>query len=829
VAIDCTREYPADQYFSCGQTQVVSSPLGPYRQAEARPLARFGYRFALPHPGRPHLLRVWYPDDRRRFMLLMDGTGYDLSTGVFTGGAQPLSHQLLELRQVFWPRWRDCSLVFTTWSTGEPAAAARFEVCELEDLPPLEIPGDPGDGTRRQLGIQYEDPCGTGASEGALSKEEWAERVISYMRHSGQRLLVYPLVWYHGPQYPSAREPADAFDVVVAPDRRQYVRWTTHPPEWVGPLLERFGEEGLEFQASLTLLRLGSLMRRMNTDLDSIRAGGETINNMLADNQAQRGTSDWTPVYNARNYRQLLEYYAAGRGLEDLPWAYGEQGGQRPGPIFNPLHPVVQEAVIGLVEEISRRYDLYPAFTGISLNIWHATLVWFGSLRAGYDDYTCGLFSAQTGIEIPVEPGDPDRFAKRHEYLDRVCREAWIAWRCRQIHQLVCRLRDTLCQERPDLRLVLTLWDETTVPQLLGWATPGHQWGARLSIAALYREGGLDLGLYRDEPGIELDLGMGNTRDRGGHPPASTAGTEAPLCATSMYRDHDFLDRETLDAVGAQARPGAFLFNCWVEAWGQHRWFPCEPGDDQAPGLAAMSGEPAEGIFRINSEYPPDGFWWDSQLRISPAFPAGVHFMEPYAHALAELDACRLTRGGLFLDKSHTEELRHFARAYCALPRERFAAVGSLDPVALRQLLHQGRRYFYLVNREYYPIQVEIDFDLPAVEIRDLADDQVFQAPWRWQLELGPYELRAFALDPQAQVRGFAALPPPAVVEALEAETRSALDGLDRAVAQGHFIPGAAALRQHLPRALEEGRLAWLRRALYSYPVRRCRELSEAE
>ncbi|MCC7261398.1 MAG: hypothetical protein IT369_02640 [Candidatus Latescibacteria bacterium] len=829
VAIDCTRTYPANQYFACGETEVVASPLGAYRQAEARPLARFGYRFTLPHPGRPHLLRVWYPDDQRRFMLIMDGTGYDLSTGILTGGAQPLSGQLLESRQVFWPRWQDCSLVFTTWSTGEPAAVARFEICELEDLPALEIPGDPGDHTRRQLGIQYEDPCGTAASEGALSKEEWAERVTAYMRHSGQRLLVYPLVWYHGPQYPSEREPADAFDVVVAPDRRQYIRWTTKPPEWITPLLQRFGEQGLQFQASLTLLRLGSLMKQMNTDLQAIAGGAPTINNMLVDNQVQRGTSDWTPVYNARNYAQLLEYYAAEKDMGDFPWAYGEQGGQHPGPLFNPLHPVVQEAAVGLVEEIARRYAAYPAFTGICLNFWHATFLWFGSLRAGYDDYTCTLFSAQTGIEIPVDATAPDRFARRSDYLNRVCPQVWINWRCQQLHQLVCRLRDALVAARPDLTLTLTLWDETTVPQLLGWTTPGHQLGARPSTAQLYREGGLDLDLYRNEPGLALDLGMGNSRDRGGHPPASTDGTEAPLYTTAMYRDHDFLDQQTLDAVAAQAQPGAFLFNCWVEAWGHHRWFPCEPGDTQAAGLAQLSGQPAEGIFRINSEYPPDGFWWDSQLRITPAFPAGVHFMEPYAHALAELDACRLTRGGLFLDKAHTEELQRFARAFCALPRQRFHTVSNrTDPVALRQLLHEGRYYCYLVNREYYPVQVEVEFNRLGAEVCDLAEHHTFSAPWRWQLTLGPYELRAFTFPAHTWVHTFAALAPPAIIQALQAEVQQALADLEQAEARDHFIPGAATLRQGIERALSEGRLAWLRRALYSYPMRRCRQLLEA-
>ena len=52
--------------------------------------------------GRPHLLRVRYPDDRRRFMTIGDGTTYDINCGVVTGHAWPLSGMMKTLDQVFW-------------------------------------------------------------------------------------------------------------------------------------------------------------------------------------------------------------------------------------------------------------------------------------------------------------------------------------------------------------------------------------------------------------------------------------------------------------------------------------------------------------------------------------------------------------------------------------------------------------------------------------------------------------------------------------------------------------------------------------------------------
>jgi hypothetical protein len=835
AAIDCPREYPPDRYFAAGDVRVIESPAGRYREAEAKPMSRFGYRFAVERIGAPHVAVIRYPDDKRRYMCIMDGACYDLTTGVFTNWAQPLSGDMQEIRQVFWPRWTDCSIVLMTWGEGEPAAASSIEIHELEDLPPLPVPGDPGDGSRREFGIQYEDPCGTGASEGAMTRDEWIERVITYARHTGQKLLVYPLAWYHGPLFPSPREPSGGFDLAVARDRKQYLRWTTNPRDWYARLLERFGEEGLEFQGALTLMRLGSLMEKMNTDLAAIKSGADTINNMLWNDHVQEGTRDWTGLYNVRNFGEIARRLAPGRRVEPfrpeaLPeLAYGEKSNPvyHAGPVFNPLHPVVREAILGFVGEIVERYGRCPAFKGISFNMYPPTMLWFGSIHSGYDDHTIRLFQRETGIAVPVEGNVADRFSRRYEFLTYVCRPAWVAWRCRKIRELFGRIRDTVVAARPDLRVTITIWDETVIPGVLGRVGASHQLRARPSNVELYREAGLDVNLFRDEPGIEVDLALGNSRDRGGHGSNPTGGVNRPLAEATMYRDFDFLDRETLGAAAAQARPGAFIFNCWVEAWGKHVWFLPDPDDPNVDGLAVMDGAPADGILRVNSEYPEDGFWWDSQLRITPGFPAGPHFMEPYAHAVAELDALRITRGGLFLDKAHGEEIRRFAQAYRSLPREKFATVGATtDPVAVRTLAHDGRRYFYLVNREYYPIEIELRFSRAAKEMRDLATGETIPASQTWRIALGPYELRSFAMTPHIEVTDFVATAPPDVAAALIVDARKALREIDDVRAAGKFVPGMDEMRAGIKSAIAEQRLAWLRRALTGYIVRRCRELA---
>lgn len=786
ASFDGTKDYPPEIYFALREARVTESPIGRYREADTTAQSRFGYRFAIKNVGRPHIAVIRYPDDKRRFMSVTDGTSYDLSTGVFTGPGLPLSGEMLEIRQVFWPRWKDCSIVFTTLADGEPAAVATLAIYELADLSSWPVSGDPGDGSRRELGIQYEDPCGSAASEGAVTFEEWLARMIAYARHSGQKSLAYPIIWYHGPVFPSQREPAHYLDIAVSPkDRTQFIRWTTHPADWVARLLERFWEEKLEFRGTVTLMRLGSLMERMNIDLKSIQAGADTINNMLSNDEVQAGTNDWTREYNVQNFPRLVAYREeTGTGIggktdDQFPWVYGEKkaGLDRWGPIFNPLHPVVQAAVLGIVQEIADRYGSFAAFKGLSFHMmFPSAILWFGSLKAGYDDYTVGLFAKETGIAVPVDGTAPDRFSQRHAFLTAQHREEWIAWRCRKVRDLVCAIRDILVRARSDLRVTLNIY-----PNLV-----------------LRREAGLDAALLNGERAIELDCHW-DTRGR-------ALGDEG--------------------AEAARIFRGAYIFNNWVENWGKNKWFACAPSGPQVQKMAVIFGQPAEGICRMNSEYEKDGFWWDSQLRIPQVFPSGIHYMEHYAHAVAELDACRIMRGGLYLDKAHTALVQQFALAYRALPAEKFQTVGDrTDPVTVRTRIHGGRCYLYLVNRDYFSVPVEIQMSTPCRAI-DLAANRAIDAPAPWSITLRPYELRTFALPPEVKVIGFTAAPPAGIVAQLTNDANEALKHISNARAAGKTLPAeidhvATVIRK----TLQQGRTAALRRALSSDVIKKCREL----
>jgi hypothetical protein len=823
TSFDCTQDYPDDTYFSYGDVQVVSSEAGKYREAEAKPLSRFGYRFVVKNVGNPHLAVVRYPDDKRRFMCMMDGTSYDLTIGTFTGVKQPLTNRMQEIRKVFWPRWNDYSIVFMTWGNGEPAAVADIKIYELDELQALKIKDEDPAVPKRELGLQFEDPCGMTFSMGAYTEQEWLERTISYMQYTGQNLLTYPIVWYHGPFYPSECEPSGLFEGVAAPDRKIYTRWTAHPEDWVDILLKRFEEKDLGFQGALTLLRLGSLMKYMNIDLDSIKSGKETYNNMLANNQVQSSTRDWTMEYNVLNFEKQTNGTLDG-------WAYGEKNGPfGKGPMFNPLHPTVQKAILNLAGEIANRYGKSPAFKGISINMWHATILWYFSLKSGYDDYTIRLFEKETGIQVPVKDKDPERFSKRYQFLTENHSEEWINWRCLKIKDLFCQIRDTITSVRPDLRLSVTMWTETTIPGWFGTPDqPSQQIFARKSLFELYREGGFDVNLYQNEPGIQIDYSMVPSRDRDGW---GTSGAEMPLEKTCSFRDHDFLDKETLSAVAKQQYPGAFIFDCWVEAWGEYSHAPCDPDDQQAKRLSVIWGKPADGIRLDNARYPKDGFWWNSQLRITPHFQGGNYYLEYFAHSLAELDACRITRGGLFTDTGHSEMIQSFAKAYRILPARKFETVGTTtDPVAARSLLLNGKRYFYLVNREYYPVKVTVKFKRNKNRFTDLVTGHKINTSELFQTELGPYALQSFLADADTEIAGFEAEIPEAIKSGLLQEAENVRSDIAKVKNSGRELPESIEKAvSEMDSALSEGRYAYARKVLNSYPVLKINETAEKD
>lgn len=741
---DCALDYPPEQFFQSKGVTVKNTTLGSYREAPDTPLMRFGYRFSVENIDKPHMAVIAYPDDKRRFMCINDGTGYDLTTGVFTGDMYPISNTVKEIHNIFWSRSKDCSLIFSNFGEGEPAAALGFSIYELESLPVAEGYNDNG----RSFGMQYEDNDSVGATEGIVHFSDWIERHIEFMHHSGQNKLVYPIVWYHGARFPSKTQPSDSFDWVESPvDRKMYFRTTIHPNDWLEELLTRFDEEKLEFVASMTLLRLGNLMKDMNIDLEAIKNGKSTYNNMRSNGQVQSSTNDWTCEYNMRNYPELLKWMEDGKDQNDFPYVYGEKRGDfGVGPMFNPLHPTVQNQILEFISEVSERYSSHPSLKGISINVWHATIIWFSSLEIGYDDYTVSLFEEENNINLGINDTDPCRFEKRYDILVNQYRDKWINWRCEKLTEFICKIRDIT--RAAGLLLTLNIWSEPSRCLMIGKDVDA-QYGAAEKLTEFLRQGGIDFEALSKEDGIELSVETNVSRDRGMH---SVDGIDTPVEHTRIFHDLSFVDDSWTKVLSETSNPASFIFNCWIECWGKHIRYYCPQDEIEPKEIIKLFNGEVELMFGWNCLYEDDGFWWDSQSRIVPLQPVYPYYIEPNVFALAKYDTLDLTRGGIIIDKANTAPILKFSRAFRALPKQKFSLVGNrTDPVAVRKLKKDGKLYFYAVNTEPYPITVTVNLNEKA-EISRLWSDEKIAETDTFTFTLDTFELESFSAKDTADV-----------------------------------------------------------------------------
>jgi len=293
----------------------------------------------------------------------------------------------------------------------------------------------------------------------------------------------------------------------------------------------------------------------------------------------------------------------------------------------------------------------------------------------------------------------------------------------------------------------------------------------------------------------------------------------------SAAGDLDGYDPTAWTTLRGWQQSGSCIFDTWVESWGTNRMFPCDPGDEQARELAVIAGKPAEGVYRFTCEFPPDGFWFKDQWRISTPFASGPYFMAPYAQALAQSDALYVTRGGLYPDTAHPDAQRKFAMAYRSLPKKKFETVGdATDPVALRTLAQGEKRYLYAVNREYYPVQAIIGFSRAPRGLTELATGKKIRAAASWILNLGPYELRSFIVEQESVPKRFRVVIPSAIRKTLLQRARQALTDFDRLDRAGRCVSGGARMKEEIRGALAEGRFAWMRHALASEVIRTAHE-----
>jgi hypothetical protein len=659
LEIDCAATPP--DYSGGGPTRVVRAAFGDYRESGDAGLTRYQRapqvaRKLLPEPSwfaytldglapqQRHRIEIDYPDDAlRTFAIALREARplqYPVTIGVDSGGEYSLSARTRTQSMVVWPRGGvSPRLTFVTAHDGRRAACTRIRVYRAGEPEP--IAGD-AEGTREFM-LWYEEGANYASlfgpdDDGPRGRQVATERWIEAVRSIGGSTLMPTVAVYGTVLYPSRHNVAFS-----QPDQDALRR--------------------LLLVAEKHRLKVVPELHPRADELAFGHAGGPGPVARLAVSRDGR-----------------TNFLAADGRTRNFP------------PHFNALTPENQAWYIAMIGELADRYRDSPALAGISLRhmAWaNPALNNLVNLDWGYDDATVERFKRETGSAVPLDRSDNQkRFAARHAWLTGPGRAVWIEWRCRQIADLIRRIRDRVRLARPDLNLYLNIFGEAGGP----------------SLVSKLRESGIDPAMLNAIDGVILlnaSYGYGRREADGD---------------LRGFRDM-LLDPASLDALRKPGDGGRFLSGAqYLEA--TEAIVPPELLD-----------------FPANTKKT-----WMSAV----ANPAGRHALERYAVELAATDALTLGDGGngyVFGPPIVREFMANFRR----LPARRFSDhPDAIDPVTVRSLTQANASYFYAVNRERYPVVVDIAFD-KAGEVAALADGRKAAVEdGHLRLELQAYELAAY-------------------------------------------------------------------------------------
>ena len=504
---------------------------------------------------------------------------------------------------------------------------------------------------------------------------------------------MYPLTWYDGPLFFTRENHR-----LLPTNKIGY--GNLHPPGWLDLLLLEFERAGIGFFGEVYFRDLPVL--RIQTDARPWRPG------VLSTWDGMAGEAFHAELKHPAG-ASLFQLYRTGRRRTD--W-WGTQplapGRENIGPMYNPLHPVVRKAYLEVIGEALKRYGRYPAFKGLVLSLgkgWplRAESLVFDRLDSDYSDLTLERFRTDTGTVVPA-PGttESDRAKERYDWIMRHARQPWIDWRCRKIEEIVGTVAGMVRSTRPELKLVLGL-GLSPLPGELAEVRKG----ARLS--EIYREHGLDLRRLAQIPNVVIERWQWDAQFN-------------PADPSPTFIDYTDPETDFLVPNGPTAAANHYNYN--------------ETGARSYPGL-----------------------WEGFSPAICYTITPERSFMRFFAESLARSDVGLLTAGGLGTPptQGHADQIRPFAQAFRGLPDKPFIQGESVtDAVVLRYRVDEGETFVYLVNRDGYDGEVEVNFqsDFP-VDVGELTrPERETVAPGeRLKIKLRPYELRSFKIDRKVKPR----------------------------------------------------------------------------
>jgi len=680
-----------------------------YREvADPKSGSGFSYRIEFEHPGDWYYFELDYPDDDKRMVEVlvsnrMEGvwTNSEAGLGAETGGRFLNTNTMQTLRWVHVADPGVHSLDIVNVDDGQKAAAAGVRIYHVRgNLPSANA------GASRRYGIHTERSFytnGLGMNFGVqtahtqrgklqeldetrsimtacLADLVWleasAEKYVQYLKFAGQNCHVMGCYQYTEQNSPYVAAPA--LDTSRVP-------WCLRTM-----MANLFEVNGIDFYAGVEFSQHQDVRSYVNNAL--LAQGRDSVYMVNAEGEQRYGTVS-TMVAN---------------------W----------------MHPEVRARFFGLMNNLNSTFGHLSRFQGVH-GMMHPTqygAYWIPALgqgdqydqpmRASFDDITMERFEQDTGIDLPIERTDPQRFQKRAAFLASPgLRDRFFAWRCDKLAEFYAQALDRLRGARTELRYVNAVPIEDT---------------------AFYKYY-LDSGRAYTDILDDFAMGFGKLGAVDGHSLGRWTISwrhvnNPPLPSQNPYNWVVRTDPGIISAYRGQEPRYVLARTSWHEGYRASAGYAMDNRDDHD--------------ILVESDWIMNGY----KTRALPQ-PGGYHAREALLQGLVTADANLLLSGftDININVGHEQVLRELAKIYTELPRERFAPAletGLDTNLAIR--VHRGadESTLYVANPGQWHVTGTVTAQSEG-PVRDLLTAEQIAQAGRAELpvDLAPFGIQAFRAD----------------------------------------------------------------------------------
>ncbi len=702
--IDCAAPISSNEEFldhsgmyhrkKTNKGKVVFANGMKYRETGPNSYDYFAYRLHLKDLGKPVLVEIIVPDDKKRYIYSgivqqfpvafknnpQDGSRshYSATGSAYTGVNFPLSFKKKKIRYIYYPASQCSAVVVMTGFTGSPAAACEINIYEIKGgLPALIVPE-----TERMFGSHNERMSVMMQTLGMIEhplmgdrrvrlnghRDAWfhwykaIERKIKLLRFQGRNMTVEGAYMYYRSEYPSLKHSGDVSNQELDP---LFLAVKMYNKNSIKCML------GMEYMASPQIFVSG------------------------IDNVSDR------KMWNGKEGLHLVDKY--GRQIT----SHSKSG-------INFLAPAMRDMFLDCVSEIYRRYSKAGKVSGMFLvsgrwwmpGFTQGNYADIANVDVGYGDYTVGLFEKETGINLNITDKSPRRFQKRHKKLMGEFQTKWLSWRSKKIKDFCNQIAGRIQCEKEKWRLYIypAFKVNNNSPFM---PNQGSKEARNNYMESRYKESGFPLGWYKGNENITIVIGL-RTWAKYRYPESSHLplhGWNTNRGSRKIVKDFGavYLKTDGLDEVDSPA-----------DAAKKWLWKHTSRGVFMPRGIE-------------------ENAMWEYVNVISSSIPNVIFY--------SWLD-CNM-------DTGFSSQLRRFCKSYYVTPPINFTELPEKNSrgVMAQSGEYKGKVYLRLINNTPFKIKGRIKVD--ASSLRDLVYDRKLNASGGsglYSIIMLPNDIRIIAL-----------------------------------------------------------------------------------